>query len=84
MYIINNKYYDKLINNFEESVYNMENLKKQKKNINRNKWAIDMNWKKLQKKDNWFIFNENLGYQKEDYSDIEKQKVNYKKTFKLN
>lgn len=33
---------------------------------------------KLQKKDNWFIFNPTLAYQMEDYSDIENKKVDYK------
>jgi glycosyl transferase, family 25 len=76
-YIIKKHYYDKLINVFTESVNNMEKLHTLGKNINYRKWAIDQNWKKLQEKDNWYIFKRNIGYQKEDYSDIERKKVNY-------
>ena len=45
-------------------------------------WAIDINWKKLQKKDNWYRFNINLGYQRPDYSNIENRNVDY--TYLLN
>lgn len=79
LYVINKKYYDKLINNFNESIINMDNLRNNNQDINGPKWAIDQNWKKLQKKDNWYILNNNLGYQKENYSDIEKKKINYSK-----
>ena len=41
------------------------------------KYAIDQYWKILQKKDNWFIVNENIGYQAAGYSDIEKIDVDY-------
>ena len=82
MYIIKKKYYNKLIDNFQESVDNMERLNNNKKDINEKEWAIDMNWKKLQKKDNWYIFDVSLGHQKPDYSDIRKRKVNYTKKFK--
>jgi glycosyl transferase, family 25 len=77
MYIIKNNYYDTLINCFQESVDRMTELKKQKKNINEPRWAIDMNWKLLQKKDNWLILNKNLGIQRANYSDIENKIVNY-------
>jgi glycosyl transferase, family 25 len=74
-YLINNHYYDKLINNFRESC---NNLLDKKEPVNYNKWAIDQNWSKLQKKDNWFIFNPTLAYQMDDYSDIERKNVDYK------
>lgn len=45
-------------------------------------WAIDQNWKKLQKKDNWYRFNINLGYQRPSYSNIENRNVDY--TYLLN
>jgi len=41
------------------------------------KWAIDQNWKKLQKKDNWYRFSTNLGYQRASYSDIENKFTDY-------
>lgn len=79
LYLVKNHYYDKLINNFEESVIEMEKRYKNNKDIMGQKWCIDRNWKKLQKKDNWYVFNKNLGYQRADFSDIEKKKVNYNK-----
>jgi GR25 family glycosyltransferase involved in LPS biosynthesis len=80
MYIIKNHYYDILIDNFNESITNMEKLEKNTEN--REKWAIDTNWQKLQKKDNWLIFNEIMAFQRPDYSDIVNNKVDYTK--KLN
>ena len=56
----------------------MEKLYYEGKDINYKKYAIDQNWKKLQKKDDWLIFNENLGFQKPDYSNIEKKHIDYK------
>lgn len=82
MYIIKSKYYNTLINCFQESVNKMSELKNKNKDINRGKWAIDMNWKKLQKKDNWLILNNNLGIQREDYSDIEHTKIDYSNVLK--
>lgn len=77
MYIINKNYYQKLIDCFQESVTNMEKLKNEKKDINKPKWAIDINWKKLQKNDNWLFYHRNLGFQRDDYSDIENRIVDY-------
>ena len=53
----------------------MEKL--EKNGENREKWAIDTNWQKLQKRDNWFIFNEIMAFQRPDYSDILNREVNY-------
>lgn len=74
-YLINNHYYDKLIDNFRESCDNLLDIKE---HSNYNKWAIDQNWSKLQEKDNWFIFNPTLAYQMDDYSDIEGKNVDYR------
>lgn len=70
-YIVNKKYYDKLINNFEEG------LKMLKKTDIYSKYAIDQYWKSLQNTDNWFCYKKRIGKQRESYSDIEKRKVNY-------
>ena len=77
MYIVNKHYYDTLLNNFKYSVNYMEKCKKNKKKINYRTWAIDKYWMRLQKKNNWFIFNKNLGYQKPGYSDIQNKNKNY-------
>jgi glycosyl transferase, family 25 len=78
-YLVNNHYYDTLIDIFQESVDNMESLFRQNQNINYHIWSIDQNWKKLQKKDNWLILKHNLGYQYNSYSDIEHTHVDYTK-----
>ena len=77
MYLVKNHYYQKLIDNFQEAVNKMEKNITKNKDIDRNNNAIDVNWKKLQKKDNWIIFNENLGYQEPGFSDIENRNVDY-------
>jgi glycosyl transferase, family 25 len=74
-YLINYHYYDKLIDVFTESCKNLSDIKSYE---NSQTWAIDRNWFKLQKKDNWYIFDPTLAYQIDDYSDIEKKQVNYK------
>ena len=76
-YLVNQHYYDILIDTFQESVNNMESLHMQNQNINYHIWSIDQNWKKLQKKDNWIILKQNLGYQYKSYSDIEYRDVDY-------
>ena len=62
-YIVNNKYYDKLINLYE---YAMPLLAQ-----TRSHWiyANDQIWKKLQEKDNWYYFIKRIGKQQDGYSD---------------
>ena len=85
-YLIKKNYYDSLIDCFTESKRNLKNKTLKKKRRSKNKtrkkkkktlWTIDQNWKKLQKKDNWYRFNVNLGYQRASYSDIENKFVDY-------
>jgi len=71
-YIVNKKYYDKLINNFEEG------LKMLEKTDIYSKYAIDQYWKSLQNTDKWYCYKKRVGKQRESYSDIEKRNVNYK------
>ena len=78
MYIIKKGYYQTLQKCFQESVDNMRRRFEVGKDIDYNRWAIDQNWKTLQKKDNWLTLDSNLGVQREDYSDIENKKVDYK------
>jgi len=62
-YIVNKKYYDKLINLYEYAMPLLENT--------RQHWiyANDQIWKSLQKNDNWFAIIPRLGKQKDGYSD---------------
>lgn len=77
MYIIKKEYYQRLQKCFQKSVDNMKSRFEVGKDIEYDRWAIDQNWKTLQKKDNWLILDSNLGVQREDYSDIENKKVDY-------
>lgn len=78
MYLIKNHYYKILLNNFREGVKKMEYLRKNNLDINYIQNGIDQNWKKLQKEDKWYIFNNNLAYQEPDFSDIENIYVDYR------
>lgn len=73
-YAVNTHYIQTLQKNFDES---SKLLGKHPRPIPR--YCIDMYWKRLQPRDNWFIITPKLGYQREGYSDIEKKNVNYKK-----
>jgi len=73
-YIVHNKFYHKLLNNFKEA------LSKQKDKLDHTKIddnAIDQHWVSLQPQSQWFKFSPALGKQRESYSDILKGKVNY-------
>jgi hypothetical protein len=71
-YIVQSHYYDKIIRNFEQSsrLLSMCPLEK-------NKYACDSYWKRLQKVDIWYLIIPICITQRPDYSDIEKQFVNY-------
>ena len=62
-YIVNNKYYDTLINLYEEAMPLLE--------YTRMHWiyANDQIWKKLQLKDNWYCLSKRIGKQRSGYSD---------------
>lgn len=71
-YMVQQHYYDTLINNLEESIPLL--TKTHKKYY----YACDMYWKKLQPGGNWYLTSTRLGKQRASYSDIKKSKVNYK------
>ena len=70
-YIVNKKYYDKLINLYEFAMPLLEKT--------RQHWiyANDQIWKSLQKNDNWFAIIPCLGKQKDGYSDNTNSYVSY-------
>ncbi len=69
-YLINAKYYDTLIYLWERSIQMQE--------LARNwDYALDMQWKLLQPRDNWYAFKTRLGKQRGSYSDIQQQFVEY-------
>lgn len=73
-YLVNQHYYDTLIQNFREGIQKL-----MKEPHNHKFYAIDKYWFRLQEKDNWFLIIPLTVIQREDYSDIEKKPANYKK-----
>ena len=61
-YIVNKKYYNKLINLYEEAMPLLEQTRKH--------WiyANDQIWKQLQIKDNWYFFSTRIGKQRSGYN----------------
>jgi hypothetical protein len=72
-YLVNKHYIQTLISNFEEGLslllqnYSMGPY-----------YGLDVYWKRLQQKDNWYIVQPPLVYQLPSYSDIENRLVDYK------
>ena len=67
-YLIRKHYYDTLIDNFEESYYQLED-KEDKKHY------LDVYWIKLQEKDIFITPSITIGRQMEDFSDIQGRKM---------
>jgi glycosyl transferase family 25 len=79
-YIVRKKYYDILINNFKEAVYNLMKNQLNPKTYILDQYSIDQYWKKLQN-DNWICIHPCMGYQREDFSNILNKNVNYKNLY---
>lgn len=71
-YIVKKKYYETLHNNYKEGL-----LKLLKDPKNKREFAIDIYWKILQPKDNWYLLFPLTVTQYENYSDIEDKVTNY-------
>jgi glycosyl transferase family 25 len=71
-YLVQQHYYDTLINNFKEGVQGL--IKYPDKGYI---YAIDKYWFKLQQKDGWFLLTPLSVIQKPGYSDIEQKETNY-------
>ena len=72
-YIVKQHYYDILIQNMKDGVKQL--LKNPE---NKREFALDMYWKQLQQKNNWFMLIPPSVIQYENYSDIEKNTMDYK------
>jgi len=71
-YFVKNTYFDKLIENFQTGINQFI------KDTTKHKlYAIDIFWKRLQVRDNWFLITPLTVVQREGYSDIEKRHTNY-------
>jgi hypothetical protein len=71
-YAVNSHFIDNVIEVFDECVVNLELGELS------GAYSPDQNWKKIQRDSNWFAFSPLLGYQMDDWSDIEKRNVSYK------
>jgi GR25 family glycosyltransferase involved in LPS biosynthesis len=71
-YAVNSHFIDNIIEVFDECVVNLELGELS------GAYSPDQNWKKIQRDSNWFAFSPLLGYQMDDWSDIEKRNVSYK------
>ena len=70
-YIVNNKYYKTLQENFKEGIKNLLITDR------KTEFAIDMYWKRLQQNHKWYGIFPSYCFQKPGYSDIEKRVVKY-------
>ena len=70
-YVVNKHYYATLIDNFKTGLQQL--LRTNQKRF----YAIDMYWKHLQSKDNWYLLYPLTVTQYENYSDIEERNTNY-------
>ena len=75
-YIVNQKYYDKLIANYKEGIDCLT-----REPNNKARYAIDIYWKTLQMEDMWFLITPPTVIQREDYSDVEEKNVDYTRLF---
>lgn len=71
-YVVHRSFLPTLLQNFRESATMLE-----KAQGTCHDYCLDQHWKVLMPKYNIFIMNPKLGYQREDYSDIEKRTVHY-------
>jgi len=71
-YLVQQHYYDKLINNFREGINKL-----MREPHNHILYAIDKYWFNLQAVDKWYLIIPLTVTQREDYSDIEKRPTNY-------
>lgn len=71
-YIVNNRFYDTLINLFEEAMPLLQSTRKH--------WlyANDQIWKKLQPGAEWFAFEPRMGYQRKSFSDNTQSVTDYR------
>lgn len=72
-YIVQQHYYDKLIDNYKESIKLLLSNP-----ANKREYAIDIYWKRLQATDRWYMITPPTVVQVEGFSDVEGRNTNYK------
>jgi GR25 family glycosyltransferase involved in LPS biosynthesis len=73
-YIVQEHYYDTLIQNYKEGIQKL-----MREPDNKKMYAIDKYWIKLQETDKWFLITPLSVVQMEDYSDIEGKNTDFRK-----
>jgi glycosyl transferase family 25 len=76
-YLVSSHYYNILLENFKEGLHKLE------RTMILESYCIDVYWNELQRKNNWYIVNPALMIQRDSYSDIEKQNVNYSNYYNI-
>jgi hypothetical protein len=77
-YLVNKKYSNVLLNNYEEGTKLIEkSYQKGKGDDIQGQYCVDQYWKKLQVLDNWYIFNPVIGKQRDSFSDIQGGFISY-------
>ncbi len=71
-YAVNGKYVDTLLRNVSTGIQSLEQQPKTEP-----QFCIDIFWKSLQPKDNWYALSPSIGTQRESFSDIENRVVAY-------
>jgi GR25 family glycosyltransferase involved in LPS biosynthesis len=85
-YLVNSRYYDKLINNFRENIHELETRgpTSYTGTIHDQKYgrgfAGDQYWKRIQPIDEWYIMKPKLCKQRKSYSNIQKRITDYKES----
>lgn len=71
-YMVHRSYLPALIANFQACVTKLEELGRPEHDF-----CLDIYWKFLQKRSRWYLFKPFVGFQREDFSDIEQKQVQY-------
>lgn len=72
-YLLRRPYFETLLNNFKIGLKNLM------KNNDQENYAIDQNWKQLQRMHRWYLIVPISVIQRADYSNISRRHVNYSK-----
>lgn len=76
-YMVNGKFANKLLSNFEEGAAILE-TKKNRNDPDRGNYCVDQYWKRLMPESKWYEFSPKLGKQRKSHSDIQGGVVDYK------
>jgi hypothetical protein len=71
-YIVHRRFAPTLLNNMKEGVKLLH------KTYDKQRYALDTYWEKLQKTSKWYIFKRKFGLQRKSWSDIENFIADYK------